>query len=837
MSPRKNRALLVGVSTYEDKKSPHGVPGDLPAVEHNLTMLRRALLRGGVFDEDSITVCRSPSQDAFNKAVRSAAAETDGLLLLYFAGHGATPSSGDRLFLQMRNASVIAGEHTVFHGAAKYDDVQSVLVSSEAKRIVVVLDCCYAGNAAVGWEQAYHDKRRVLLLMSVQANHRIDAGDAHTPTPFTAQLVQLMEKPGELSFSSLSEQLRQEMAAQKTLRGAPWVPQSRAEHGEDVLLSERPKTAAVQPPGSEPPPGPPGPSPFLRLLHRLRRRAAALGTLLTLGIVVVTLAAFALGSYGLYALVGDSPACAPPLELRVLTDPDLEPTVTAAANTYVTSQENRDGEGCRVSGITVYSARSADVVTALREESEPWQEPRAEETNPQRDIGPQADIWIPASPAAAGRAEHERDTNAKAWLEVARRPFAYSPVVLAVPTAVPAADQRTGRTLTELIDGLRDRADQAEVRRTDPEFAESALLATIGLYDGPDGALDVEEQLDQPGPPSDTAAGLLCELPRNDAVDDRTAALVPEFLLKSGVGCDSARRTPRIAEYPENVPGLEPTFVRVRWQDGDLDRDARDAAVVDFRAWLTYGQGRDVFARAGFREATGGRALLDPSEPAFGVLPDPEPLTESAGLNETETALQDYRAAHGPGRVLYLLDSSGSMASLWDGPSGGPGLLKQSLGGLGGQDEYGVWQVADTPEGDRYETLLPLTTHERKTAVRRIDRAEVRPGADSDPHAALLAALDDMAGRGADDRPQLIVYITDSGDHNRMTGGKLDEVLARSESADVPVAMVSLRGGACAPGKPDARIAAASGGRCLDADDDIGEGLSAEVQRTGLGEE
>ncbi|MEV6167898.1 substrate-binding domain-containing protein [Streptomyces sp. NPDC051954] len=832
MSPSKNRALLVGVSTYEDKQPPRGVPGDLPAVEHNLTMLRRALLRGGVFDEDSITVCRSPSQDEFNDALHTVAAEADGLLLLYFAGHGATPSSGDRLFLQMRNARVIAGGHTVFHGAVKYDDVQTVLLSSPAERIVVVLDCCYAGNAGLAWEHEYRDKRRVLLLMSVQANHRIDAGDAATPTPFTAELVQLLEKPGKLSFRWLSGELRERMAGRQTMRREPWVPQSRAEPGQDALLSEWPEeTAAVKQPIVSPPPSRPS-----ALLQRLRRRAAVLGTL------VLTVTAFALGSYGLYALVGSSPGCAPPLELRLLTDPDLEPTVTAAADAYLTSEENTDGDGCRVSGITVYSARSADVVTALREESEAWQEPRAEETNPQRDVGPQADIWIPGSPADVARAEHDRDTNPKALLTAEQQPLAYSPVVLAVPEKM-QAPQRTGRKLTELIDALHDRAEDVEVRRTEPEFADSALLATIGLYDDADSALDVEKQLDQPGPPSDTAAGLLCELPRNDAADAHTAVLVPEFLLKPGVGlksgidCDSGRRSPRLAEYPRNVPGLEPTFVRVRWKDGEKDLAARDAAVADFRAWLTSGPGQDVFARAGFREATGRRGLLDKSGPAFGVLPAPTPLQESAGRKEMARVLNDYRAAHGPGRVLYLLDSSSSMASLWDGPSGGPGLLKQSLGGLGGQDEYGVRMVADTPDGDTYETLLPLTTHARGDAVKKVDQAEVRPGADSDPHAALLAALDEMADRGADDRPQLIVYITDSGDHDRMTGGKLDEVLTRAESADVPVAMVSLRSGACAAGKPDARISAASGGRCLDADDDIGKGLSAEVERTGLGED
>ncbi|WP_252946076.1 hypothetical protein, partial [Streptomyces sp. CHB19.2] len=63
-----------------------------------------------------------------------------------------------------------------------------MLATSPARRIVVVLDCCFAGNAA--WvRETLSDKHRLLLMMSVQANHRIDAGDPGTPTPYTAELV------------------------------------------------------------------------------------------------------------------------------------------------------------------------------------------------------------------------------------------------------------------------------------------------------------------------------------------------------------------------------------------------------------------------------------------------------------------------------------------------------------------------------------------------------------------------------------------------------------------------------------------------------------------------
>ncbi|MFE9440452.1 substrate-binding domain-containing protein [Streptomyces sp. NPDC006602] len=905
---RVNRALLVGVSEYDLTEPPHGVPGDLPAVKHNLNRLRDALLRGRVFGEHEITVARSPSLDDFDHALRRTAGEVEGLLLLYFTGHGAIPSAGDELFLQMRNASVVAGGHAVFPGAEMFTTALTVLAAGPAERIVVVLDCCFAGNAAWIWE-TFRDKRRVLLLMSVQANHRTDAGNGAAPTPFTGELVQLLEQDEELSFQELADRLRDRMAAagHKTVRGEPWEPQSRTEPGEDVLLSARSPLSVRWAMGGAGPwpsgehrgasgqPGQPGerrgalgrpgerrgsggPSGQRRRPSAVRTAAAVLlplrallrsgATALTdayrrarrtdrrpgrpadrptgrsaarvVLVLALVLAGLGIGSYGIVSVTGGHASCGPPLELRVLTDPDLEPTVSAAAAAYLKSDENTTGDGCRRSGITVYSAGSADAVTALGGQSDAWQEPRDEHTNPQRDVGPQPDIWIPATPAEAARVADAQDTDAVARLDPDEEPLVYSPVVLAVPKNLAAGflGELAGPSLSRMITALRERDADARVRRPDPEFAASALLATIGLYGtgaDPGGA---EQRVAQPGPPSPTAADLLCTLPDDDTVDNRTAALVPEFLLRSGVGCDRATRTPRVAHYPGDVPGLEPTFVRVRWQDADRDEAARDAAAEDFRQWLSTEDGRAAFARDGFRSASGKRPLLDAEgQVPAGTLWEPSPLKETAGRDEMETALTDYRAAHGPGRVLFLLDGSGSMASLWEGPSGGPGLLKQSLGGLGSRDEYGVWMMSGTSGDERpYETLLPFGRHPRKDAERAVDSARVRD-AEADPHATLLAALDDLAARGPAERPRLLVHITDGEDDNRLTGTNLDDVLARARATRVPVAMVSLATGGCDPGRPAARISTASGGRCLDAGENLGAGLTDEVARAGTGED
>ncbi|MCT7357169.1 substrate-binding domain-containing protein, partial [Streptomyces sp. 15-116A] len=737
LDPRglRNRAVLVGVARYDHTKPPGGVPGHLPAVEHNVRRLEEALARGQVFGAEDIEVVHSPRQGEFQTALFSAVAEADGVLLLYFAGHGAIPSGGEELFLQLRNARVVAGRPAKFVGADPVSTVLATLASGDAQRIVLILDCCFAGNAGQVWE-GFSDHDRVLLLTSVQANHRIDAGDSTTPTPYTGQLVELLKQDGEVWFTDLAERLRARMEKHRTLRGDTWEPQDRAKSGEDVLLAAT--SPAPHPPPSPPPPLPPSPPPpprpptlVERLLRFLRELPARLGLsalwgrprrirwprrrTMTRGVLplVLVLILIALGARALTGVLsgGDAP-CAPPPELRVLTDPDLEPTIRTAADTYLTSEANTTGDGCRRSGVTVYSAGSSDVVTALRTQSGSWQEPRDEDTNPQRDIGPQPDVWIPASRADVARVEEGQDTDAVAVLSPDGEPLAYSPVVLAVPQHLAAefTHERTGLPLTAMIDDLTERDETAEVRRPDPEHSDVGLLATVGLY-GEDAraAARGERLVAQPGSPSPTAAELLCTLPDDDAVDNRTAALVPEFLMRSGVGCDHTTRSPRMAQYPQDVPGVEPLFVRVRWQNGDDDRTARDRAADGFRDWLAGEGGRAVFARDGFRSADGGE-LLDLAEVADGVLRAPSPLDESAGRRAMERALTEYREVGGPGRVLFLLDSSGSMAGLWQGPSGGPGLLRQSLGGLGGEDEYGVWSVAGTGERTQ-ETLLPLASH------------------------------------------------------------------------------------------------------------------------------
>ncbi|OEJ34982.1 hypothetical protein BGK67_29920 [Streptomyces subrutilus] len=937
-----NRALLVGVPAYEFTQPGHpfGVPGNLEAVEHNLVGLAAALRAGGVFAEQEVGVVRPRNVDEFDRRLDDAVDEAEGLLLLYFSGHGAVPSTGDELWLLMRAATIVAGTESVFRGAVPWKSVLTVLTRTRAEHVVVVLDCCYAGNASAAWDALDTAQRhRISLLMGVQANNRIDAGDEATPTPFTAELIRGLraERDGApVGFKGLAERLRAYMSAHHTtLRdpAEPWEPQSRpAGSGTDVLLAagagtavtdvtevtavtaatevtavtaatevtavttaatevtavtaavgvtavpEMPDGAADRTPRGPgrtpaapdlpppprrapwPPPRPRRPRPAGAPLRGARRRLTGRtrAVAVTAGVLTVLAGLVPAGYLLAGSLISGGQPCKPPLELRLLTDPEIESTVRNATEVYLVSDQNRNGAGCRRSGITVYSAGAADVVAAFHDQSDPWQRPTSEAVNPQRDIGPQPDIWIPATSASAARARPAQDRRSYAELLVDPAPFAYSPLVLAVPQQIAAeavADRHGG--LTELMDALRTREPKAEVRRPDPEHTDSGLVATIGLYGAEEtNAAAAEGRVAQPGPPSPTGGNLLCALPDDDSVDDRTAALVPEFLLKSGVDCDSTTRARRLAAYPDDAPGLDPTFVRVRWQEADRDKDAREDAVDRFRAWLTGSDGGTVggkageavrgglveFGKDGFRHASAGHRPLaaDLTFSAFGAVGSPGALAAPARPSSMAAALKEYRDANGPGRVLFLLDSSGSMGDLWTGPGGAPGIVKQSLGGLGEQDEYGVWAVAAAPGAPlAHQELLPFGRYRREEAERAVDERTQVKDVEADPYRALTAALDDMARRGADDdRPQLIVYITDGEDNNRLTeGGRLETLRAYARDKKVPVVMASLDSGGCDKGKPDAVVAEASGGRCLDTRTDLVAGLRDEVARAGTGDE
>ncbi|KNB52293.1 vWA domain-containing protein [Streptomyces caatingaensis] len=225
--------------------------------------------------------------------------------------------------------------------------------------------------------------------------------------------------------------------------------------------------------------------------------------------------------------------------------------------------------------------------------------------------------------------------------------------------------------------------------------------------------------------------------------------------------------------------------------------------------------------------------------------PPPRPLT----AEEAAGTLERYRQATAAGRVRFLIDSSGSMNRWWDGANGVREIVQQAMTRFGPEDTYGVWGVASAGDGPPYRELLAFGTHGSSSraagrddqekaaeAARRVAAATPEMSQEADIGGALRAALDGMPHGGEDDgHPRLVVLVTDDEDNDRLDAAGRDALVAFARERKVPVLMVSFDSGGCLAGRLDLRVAEASGGRCVDARDDLAKELSAEVAEVAQG--
>ncbi|AEV85593.1 Mov34/MPN/PAD-1 family protein [Actinoplanes sp. SE50] len=225
--PQRSYAVLVGVWSYDADEIL-----DLPAVENNLSALRRVLTdpdRTGLPAEHCITV-RNPrdARGVFRK-LRQYAARAEDTLLFYFAGHGFT---GDRNELYLSLSETHPDELPV--SAIAYDVVRQLVRESPARNRVVVLDTCFSGLAVQ--DMAGNPAATVLGQVGIEGTYILTSTERNAPalappgaryTAFTGELLRLLvngvpEAPRLLTFAEIFRHLLTAMLA----RGLP-VPGQR----------------------------------------------------------------------------------------------------------------------------------------------------------------------------------------------------------------------------------------------------------------------------------------------------------------------------------------------------------------------------------------------------------------------------------------------------------------------------------------------------------------------------------------------------------------------------------------------------------------------------------
>ena len=139
----KKVALLIGVSQYEA-----GLP-PLPAAPHDVEAMRTVLQDPKIGGFNGVETLINPDPNKMRLAINRlfASCQKEDLAVLFFSGHGITDDDG-RLHL----TTALTDEQFYKATSVPASFVHDVMNDSQCKRQVVILDCCYSGAFAAGWQ-------------------------------------------------------------------------------------------------------------------------------------------------------------------------------------------------------------------------------------------------------------------------------------------------------------------------------------------------------------------------------------------------------------------------------------------------------------------------------------------------------------------------------------------------------------------------------------------------------------------------------------------------------------------------------------------------------------
>ncbi|MFD5181490.1 esterase-like activity of phytase family protein [Streptomyces sp. NPDC058372] len=184
INPEASHVVLVGAASY---RSPDLT--QLPSVRHNLASLRRIFLdpRIGGFPEDRVSQLLDPTQSAeIGNLIRKAAAQATDTLIVYYAGHGLIDDETNNLLL-----THIDSVHDAPDLCLPVEHLRRAIHGKgQAKRRVLIIDCCYSGLADGRMgpaEQAKIGSRAAarILVSAAPTQRGPAAGEPAAPRPDT----------------------------------------------------------------------------------------------------------------------------------------------------------------------------------------------------------------------------------------------------------------------------------------------------------------------------------------------------------------------------------------------------------------------------------------------------------------------------------------------------------------------------------------------------------------------------------------------------------------------------------------------------------------------------
>ena len=143
MPSGRRLALLLGVSSYDDEQA-------LPALRtpiQDVESVSDVLHDSEICRFNDVAILRNPKRQEMQKAMEELLiekAESDDLLLIYYSGHGKLGKSGLHLCPKDTKGSKLRST------AVPISWIREIIDESCGNQIVLILDCCYSGQAKAG---------------------------------------------------------------------------------------------------------------------------------------------------------------------------------------------------------------------------------------------------------------------------------------------------------------------------------------------------------------------------------------------------------------------------------------------------------------------------------------------------------------------------------------------------------------------------------------------------------------------------------------------------------------------------------------------------------------
>jgi Ca-activated chloride channel family protein len=520
------------------------------------------------------------------------------------------------------------------------------------------------------------------------------------------------------------------------------------------------------------------------------------------------------------------PPCPSSIPVVLSSDPAMHVISQVAADRLAVPQKELGG-ACIT--LTVREQSSADAAADLSHDA-------ASSTM-------RPDLWLSSSPAWVSLA---RSTPTGASLLRSDSPvFAVSPVVMAALSTSNLAALGGGWQGTLGVSTAAS-ADKRQLALVDPSQSTAGLLTLLGLtqtaQSAGQGKTDAANALASLSRrlvvPADDYSGIRDVLSgRLDAVSATEAEVLAS--AAAGTKLTAVQAGPGVvpAQYqvvPVGTPGAKEDLP---------ERDARSKASVASRAtartlvmrWFTSSEARVLLQRAHLRDSTGRM----PTGTATTQLPTLEPTTAPRVLTPAvvSSALQQWRGAGRRGRVLAVLDVSGSMAQQVPGTKPAAtklqlaiGASRRALASFAPDSDLGLWTFSTRLRGSRdYSELVPVgaLSAPMRGATRRetLDNAlasiQVRPHGDTGLYDTTLAAVRTMQRSYRDGRLNAVVVLTDgrNDDRGSISLAKLLSTLRAEYDPSRPVHVITVGYGSDIDLPALKAIASATHGSATAADD------------------